>query len=114
MRFPTSSALSKIAADDVLIFSPIVAVLAVMAMGVAIFSIRRWHYFHSNTKFGRSCDRRKPVNKFFCVKEAHARHRRTPFRSETNAAILPVFLLLSIYWYSLNFEDYHQWSARRE
>ena len=50
------------------------------------FSIRRWHSFHSNTKFGRSCDRRKPVNKWFGIKEAHERHRRTPFRSKRNAA----------------------------
>ena len=45
-----------------------------------------WHSFHSNTKFCRSCGRRKPVNKWFSVKEAHLRHRRTPLRSKTNAA----------------------------
>ena len=25
-----------------------------------------------------------------------------------------LLLLLPVYWYALNYEDYHQWSARRE
>ena len=25
-----------------------------------------------------------------------------------------MLLLLPVYWYALNYEDYHQWSARRE
>ena len=71
----------------------IVAVQAVMAMGSPFFSIRRWHFFHSNMKFGRSCDRRKPVNKWFGVKEA--RHRRMPFCSKTNAAHITLHTLHS-------------------
>ena len=61
----------------------VVAVQAVIAMGVAIFSL-----FAGGTLFTRTGGlagyvigviRRKPVNKSFGVKEPQARHRRKPF-----------------------------------
>ena len=30
------------------------------------------------------------------------------------SSLVTQLLLLPVYWYALNYEDYHQWSARRE
>ena len=153
VRFPTSSALSKIAADDILIFSlffgdnqtdiscechshemsawlsqkdrekskwhshemsawlsqKIKISSAAILEEVSRAQIHCWcagcydhlgrHFslFAGGTLFTRTrslashvigVSRHKPVNKWFGVKEAHARHRPTPFRSKTNAAIV--------------------------
>ena len=44
--------------------------------------------FHSNTKFSRSCDRRKPVNKWFAYRRRMRGISVRRFVAKTNAAIL--------------------------
>ena len=39
---------------------------------------------------------------------------QNPSENELSFLKNRVFLLLAVYWYALNFEDYHQWSARRK